>query len=70
LDETSCYFIDGDGQEVEHGYFFDELSEGSYYLSSGSETFTSKINIFTGGDFFFDSSRRKVRICAWLSFRG
>ncbi|CAN0535588.1 unnamed protein product, partial [Laminaria digitata] len=25
LDETSCYFEDGDGLEVTHGYFFDRI---------------------------------------------
>lgn len=49
---------------MDHGYFFDELSEGYYYVVSGSETVTSKINVYTGGDFFFDSTRRKVSICA------
>ena len=61
LDETSCYFSDEDGQQVDHGYFFDELSDGSYYVGTGSDTI-SKIGIFEGGDFSFDSSRRKVRI--------
>ncbi|CAN0316610.1 unnamed protein product, partial [Scytosiphon promiscuus] len=26
VDETSCYFIDDDGEEVDHGYYYDELS--------------------------------------------
>ncbi|CAN0597839.1 unnamed protein product, partial [Laminaria digitata] len=25
LDETSCYFIDADGEEVPHGHYFEEL---------------------------------------------
>lgn len=54
LDETSCFFVDGDGQEVAHGYYFDELSKS--YSSVSVPAYTK----FEGGDFSFDSSRRKV----------
>lgn len=55
LDETHCHFVDEDGKEVEHGYFFDELS-----VSGSSSTFTYNTE-FTGGYFPFDISRRKVK---------
>lgn len=54
LDETSCYFADGDGEEVTHGHYFDELSESHSSVSLPAYT------IFEGGDFSFDPSRRKV----------
>lgn len=50
LDETSCFFIDEDGQEIPHGYYFEEmafLEEGTYFIS-------------TGGNSTYDLSRRKV----------
>lgn len=51
LDETSCFFVDEDGEQVEHGYYFDEigfLADSQIYISFG------------GGDFPVDISRRKV----------
>lgn len=54
LDETSCYFADEDGEEVTHGYYFDEFSES--YTSVSLPAYQK----FDGGDFSFDSSRRKV----------
>ncbi|CAN0384261.1 unnamed protein product, partial [Ectocarpus sp. 12 AP-2014] len=33
LDETSCYFIDDSGEEVDHGYYFDELGQAAVYSS-------------------------------------
>lgn len=56
LDETSCFFVDGDGQEVTHGYYFDEMSES--YSSVSVPAFTK----FQGGDFSFEPSRRKVSV--------
>lgn len=56
LDETSCFFADEDGEEVTHGYYFDELSD-TYSTSNGGVVWFTD---FDGGDFFFDSSRRKV----------
>lgn len=53
LDETSCYFIDDDGLEVEHGYYYEGLGAG--ILTSGS-SFTS-----SGSDFDYFPERRKVR---------
>lgn len=50
MDETSCFFIDGDGEEIQHGYYFDEVamdSENVFVISTGS-------------DFYFDMTRRKV----------
>ena len=35
LDETSCYFVDTDGEPVPHGYYYDELG----YVPSSDETF-------------------------------
>ncbi|CAM9317023.1 unnamed protein product [Discosporangium mesarthrocarpum] len=49
LDETSCFFADEDGVEVEHGYFYEEI------LESGGEI------LVLPGDFFpYDLSRRKI----------
>lgn len=72
LDETSCFFADGDGQEVAHGYYFEELSEALaiatsegnylYYTSQGFNPYTVRPDLFAGGDFSFDPSRRKVGI--------
>lgn len=44
LDETSCFFADGGGEEVAHGHYYEELgvmpfsSSGSATSSSGSGT--------------------------------
>lgn len=72
LDETSCFFADGDGQVMTHGYFFEELSDRQTYYTSqgnpaGTETYgyyssTFRFGQFEGGDFSFDLSRRKVRV--------
>lgn len=51
LDETSCFFLDDDGEEIEHGYYFEELA----MASSGTAAV-----IFKGGDFPVDLTRRKV----------
>lgn len=58
LDETSCFFIDGDGQEVTHGYYYDAMG------SPASSTFSSysTYGVFQGGDFSFYPERRKVGI--------
>ncbi|CAM9375513.1 unnamed protein product, partial [Sphacelaria rigidula] len=53
LDETHCFFIDEDGEEVEHGYLFDEVG---VYGPSSSEFAT----MASGGYFPFDLSRRKI----------
>lgn len=70
LDETSCYFADEDGEEVTHGYYWEELSEdyyvvtsqGMYYqvTSQGYYLATDRYRLFQGGDFSYDLSRRKV----------
>ena len=52
LDETSCYFVDEDGEEIAHGHYFEELG-----FTSGSDVYAP----FTGGDFSYDLNRRKVR---------
>lgn len=54
LDETHCYFVDEGGEEVEHGYLFDEI--GGYGPSS-----SEIVAIQSGGYFPSDLSRRKVR---------
>lgn len=60
LDETSCFFIDDDGEEVDHGYYFDELAILS--LSATSEASESRIFAsFNDGDFSSYPERRKVR---------
>lgn len=66
VDETSCFFADDDGLEIEHSYMFDGIiiySSMDYSL------------VFTSGDFVYDMSRRKVmgvcltRLCwKYMSF--
>lgn len=55
LDETSCFFADGDGEEVTHGHYYEELglkppfsfysmsssSDWGYYSTSSSSYFSS-----------------------------
>ena len=60
LNETSCFFEDGDGAEVEHGYYFEEVGSNNPYFTYSSDSFSRFKEIFTGGDFTYDSSRRKV----------
>eukprot|EP00903_Cladosiphon_okamuranus_P006848 g6670.t1 len=63
LDETSCFFVhDETGDQITHGYYFDELSTdltGSYfsYLYPSSYEVSG---IFSGGDFSTFPDRRKV----------
>ncbi|CAM9635784.1 unnamed protein product [Ectocarpus sp. 4 AP-2014] len=54
LDETSCFFIDDGGEEVDHGYYFEEL----FVSSSSSQLFY--IPLFEAGDFTYTEERRKV----------
>ena len=78
LDETSCFFADGDGLEVPHGYYYEKQSEDAFYqYTSAGEAlaYTSEgvlrpfyPSIFEGGDFSFDSSRRKVSTADSFSF--
>lgn len=59
LDYSSCFFIDEDGVEVDHGHYFEEIAISSY----ASSFYLSDIEVatvFTGGDFRADMSRRKV----------
>lgn len=52
LDETSCYFADEDGLQVEHGHLFlgvRQESDGNVSVVRDSESFA------------YDMSRRKVR---------
>ncbi|CAB1107200.1 unnamed protein product [Ectocarpus sp. CCAP 1310/34] len=55
LDETSCFFIDDGGEEVDHGYFFEELFVGS----TGSSQLIY-YPVFEAGDFTYTEERRKV----------
>lgn len=51
LDETSCYFADDDGSQVEHGYLYDGVRkevDGNVSLVLGDYSFA------------YDMSRRKV----------
>lgn len=61
LDETSCYFADGDGEEISHGHYFEELSN-TYVAYDGSSSSSFWFQDFQGGDFFYDLSRRKVSV--------
>lgn len=63
LDETSCYFVDDDGEEIEHGYFFDEIGFSYNEFNEVTGIYT----IFTGGNFTFFPNRRKVSI-GYFSF--
>ncbi|CAM9533797.1 unnamed protein product [Scytosiphon promiscuus] len=60
LNETSCYFAHGDGSEVEHGHYFEEIGSTNPYFSSDSESFSKFKPVFEGGDFSYTSGRRKV----------
>ena len=65
LDETSCFFIDDDEEEIEHGHYFEELAIFIVGLltASSREIFSSYISalgVFEGGDFSYNTSRRKV----------
>lgn len=63
LDYNSCFFVDEDGEEVEHGHFFEEIGVEASALSSWSPTFkiTPPIaQVFTGGNFNYNLDRRKV----------
>ncbi|CBN77322.1 peptidase S8 and S53 [Ectocarpus siliculosus] len=55
LDETSCFFIDDGGEEVDHGYYFEELFVGS----AGSSQLIY-FPVFDEGDFTYAEERRKV----------
>lgn len=51
MDETSCYFADDDGVQVEHGHLFlgvREEADGNVSVVHGRESFA------------YDMSRRKV----------
>lgn len=52
LDETSCFFADSDGKQVEHGHAFDGVR-----LDDAGNT-TAALN---DPYFPYDTSRRKVR---------
>lgn len=67
LDYNSCYFVDKDGKEVAHGHYFEEMGVQASALSSWNPSFSftpELAQVFTGGDFSFDLSRRKVRLSA------
>ena len=51
LDETSCFFADHDGLQVEHGHVFDGLRLDSDGYGSV---------VFEDYSFAYDMSRRKV----------
>lgn len=55
LDESSCFFSDESGEEIEHGYFFDEIG-----IDIVSPEDARAWVIFTGGDFPVYPTRRKV----------
>ena len=59
LDETSCFFIDEDGEEVEHGHYFEEL-QVLIKATSSTSTSTKDYSIFDGGYFPLFLTRRKV----------
>lgn len=55
LDETSCFFLDEDGLQVEHGTFFDGI-EG---VADTMKDFNVEL-LPTAGPFPYDLQRRKV----------
>ncbi|CAM9132446.1 unnamed protein product, partial [Laminaria digitata] len=63
LDETSCFFADGDGQQVAHGHYYEELAliePSSSEDPASSEPVLSSPLVFEGGDFPFSPDRRKI----------
>lgn len=56
LDETSCFFAEADGSEIEHGHYLDEFAFLSYPHSYGNAAVA-----FNGGSFPVNMTRRKVR---------
>lgn len=60
LNETSCFFADGDGSEVEHGHYFEMVGSTNPSFSSDSVSSSKFVRVFEGGDFTYDSGRRKV----------
>lgn len=60
VDETSCFFVDDDGEEVEHGYYFDEVGFAGEVRPDNAEV------IFSGGSFPYDLTRRKVKFARAL----
>ena len=61
LNETSCYFAHGDGTQVDHGHYFEAVGSTNPSFSSSSESSSRFKSVFEGGDFTYDSDRRKVR---------
>ena len=57
LDETSCFFIDDSGEEIEHGYYFDDFE-----LNGVESSATTVDTNFTEGYFPIDLARRKVSL--------
>lgn len=53
LDETSCFFEDESGEEVEHGYYFNDIEVVGVESSALSTD-------FRGGSFPIDLTRRKI----------
>ncbi|CBN78745.1 peptidase S8 and S53 [Ectocarpus siliculosus] len=60
VNETTCFLEHGDGTEVEHGYYFDFVASSNPLFTSSSESRSMFKAEFTGGDFSYDSDRRKV----------
>lgn len=63
VDVSSCFFVDEDKKEVEHGHFFEEIGVSADEFSSVSLSSSDAHigTVFKGGYFPFDLSRRKVR---------
>ena len=59
MDESSCFFADESGEEVEHGHYFEEIGLTMYYVYA----------VFDGGYFPIDMSLRKVRTTMILVFQ-
>ena len=58
LDETLCFFIDDDGEKIEHGHYLEELR--LIYPSHPTSSSTREYAIFEGGYFPHFPTRRKV----------
>lgn len=56
LDETSCFFADDDGLEIEHDYLFEDYS---IFFDSGNDSTLVSANDEMK-EFKYDLSRRKV----------
>lgn len=62
LNETSCFFADGDGKTIQHGHYFQDVGTTNPRFTSSSDVSWSRFRtVEDGGDFTHFPDRRKVR---------